>query len=388
LPIFFYLPERALFLKSVDERLHGCVSNAFLLRKAFQDLADRRSPEFPVLFQNAGFGFRKTRLFHDLLSIPATLLQVPGCGDSSSREIHFLHKHDIVGLYSVVNISGYFTPITTKWSLPSMGDQAMDEIRKRRDAERAQKGKVLAIVSSHDKLGDTGYPTGYWISELSHPYLLLWRAGYDVDIASPKGGKAPVDAWSDPNHPVAQNPDDFISTGLIENKFHNQKLLNTKKLADINAAKYAGVWLVGGYGAAFEFADDPDIPRILQHVWNAGGVVGSICHGAPGLFNLKTADGAYLIKGKDLTGFSKAEDQEVEKVVGSHFLKYYVEDELRARGARYQRGELFQPFAVVSEDGRLVTGQQQFSGEVFGEKLLEALERPQSTSKTSGHAAA
>ncbi len=269
-----------------------------------------------------------------------------------------------------------------------MVESAMDNIRKRRDSLRDQKGKVLAIVSSHDKLGDTGYPTGYWISELSHPYLLLWRAGYEVDVASPKGGKAPVDAWSDPNSATAQNPDDFVSTGLLENKFHNQKLLNTIRLSNINPSEYVGVWLVGGYGAAFEFADNPDIPRILQQVWNSDGVIGSICHGAPGLFDLKTPDGTYLIKGKDLTGFSKAEDQEVEKVVGSHFLKYYVEDELRARGARYQHGELFQPFAVVSDDGRLVTGQQQFSGDVFGKKFVETLERMRAVRKASEHAAA
>ena len=190
-----------------------------------------------------------------------------------------------------------------------------------------------------------------------------------------------MDAWSDPNSPVAQNPEDFVSTGLLENKFHNRKLLNTRKLSSINPAEYVGSWLVGGYGAAFEFSDDPDIPRILQRIWDSGGVIGSICHGAPGLFSLRTPDGQYLIKGKDLTGFSKAEDQEVEKVVGSHFLRYYVEDELRARGAHYQHGELFQPFAVVSEDGRLVTGQQQFSGEVFGKKLVETLERTGAVSK-------
>jgi putative intracellular protease/amidase len=251
----------------------------------------------------------------------------------------------------------------------------METIRKLRDAARGKAGKVLAIVSSHHKLGDTGYPTGFWISELAHPYLLLWRAGYDVEIASPKGGKAPVDAWSDPNSPVAQNPDDFVSTGLLENRFHNEKLLNTRRVADINPADYVGLWLVGGYGAAFEFADDPDIPHIVENIWNAAGIVGSICHGAPGLMNARTPDGEYLIKDKQLTGFSKAEDQEVEKVVGTHFLPFYVEDELRARGARYQRGELFQPFAVVSEEGRLITGQQQFSGEVFGQRLLEALQK-------------
>jgi putative intracellular protease/amidase len=267
-----------------------------------------------------------------------------------------------------------------------MTDDAMDSIRKLRDGARNQKGKVLAVVSSHDKLGETGFPTGYWISELAHPYLLLRRAGYEVEVASPKGGKAPVDAWSDPNSPVAQSPDDFISTGLLENKLHRQKLWNTKKLSQINPRDDVGVWLVGGYGAAFEFADDPDIPRILREIWEAGGVIASICHGSAGWLNAKTSDGEYLIRGQQITGFSKAEDQEVEKVVGSQFLKFYVEDELAKRGARFVRGELFQPFATVSENARLVTGQQQFSGEVFGAKLLEVLENVR-TNKTSGQAA-
>ena len=267
-----------------------------------------------------------------------------------------------------------------------MVNEAMDDIRHLRDGARSHKGKVLAVVSSHDKLGETAYKTGYWISELSHPYLLLWRAGYEVEVASPKGGKAPVDAWSDPNSAVAQNSDDLVSTGLLENKLHNQKLLNTKKLSQINPREYAGVWLVGGYGAAFEFADDPDIPRILREIWETGGIIASICHGSAGWLNALASDGEYLIRGQEITGFSKAEDQQVEKVVGSQFLKFYVEDELTKRGARYVRGELFQPFATVSENGRLVTGQQQFSGEVFGAKLLQALENVRSA-RASGQAA-
>ncbi|HKW66915.1 MAG TPA: type 1 glutamine amidotransferase domain-containing protein [Terriglobales bacterium] len=265
-----------------------------------------------------------------------------------------------------------------------MANDAMDDIRKLRDSARNRKGKVLAIVSSHDKLGETGYPTGYWISELAHPYLLLWRAGYEVEVASPKGGKAPVDAWSDPNSPVAQSPDDFISTGLLANKLHGQKLSNTKKLSQIDPRDYVGVWLVGGYGAAFEFADDTDIPRILRDTWEAGGIIASICHGSAGWLNAKASNGDYLIQGQVITGFSRAEDQEVERVVGTKFLKFYVEEELTKRGARYTRGELFQPFATVSENGRLITGQQQFSGEVFGAKLLQALE---SVREGSAHAA-
>ncbi len=267
-----------------------------------------------------------------------------------------------------------------------MANDAMDDIRKLRDSARNHKGKVLAVVSSHEKLGETSYSTGCWISELAHPYLLLWRAGYEVEVASPKGGKAPLDDWSDPNSPVAQSPDDFVSTGLLENKLHGQKLSNTKQLSQIDARGYVGVWLVGGYGAAFEFADDPDIPRILRDIWEAGGIIASICHGSAGWLNARASNGDYLVRDQVITGFSKAEDQEVEKVVGSKFLKFYVEEELTRRGARYVRGELFQPFATVSENGRLVTGQQQFSGEVFGAKLLQALENVRAT-RASGHAA-
>jgi putative intracellular protease/amidase len=92
------------------------------------------------------------------------------------------------------------------------------------------------------------------------------------------------------------------------------------------------------------------------------------------LLNVRTSNGALLISGRDLTGFAKSEDEVVERVVGSHFLPCYVEDELRARGARYRCAALFQPFAITSEDGRLVTGQQSFSADVFAEQLTEALE--------------
>ena len=254
-----------------------------------------------------------------------------------------------------------------------MASVNMDEIRANRDAGTSAKARVLAVVTSHDQLGATGYPTGYWISELSHPYLALVRAGYAVDVASPKGGAAPLDAWSDPRSESAQNPDDFVSTGFLTNPTTKALVEDTAKLSDVDPADYDAVFFVGGYGGAYDLADDPDVQRVTRAVWEADGVVGAICHGAPALVGVTLSDGSPLIEGRRLTGFSKAEDEEVEKTVGADFLDGdYTEDHLRAKGAEYERGELFQPYAVT--DGRLVTGQQQFSGEVFGEHLVAALD--------------
>ncbi|MGM0590492.1 MAG: type 1 glutamine amidotransferase domain-containing protein [Halobacteriota archaeon] len=239
------------------------------------------------------------------------------------------------------------------------------------DAGIEQKGRVLAVVTSHDELGDTGYSTGYWASELAHPYLALVRAGYDVDVASPRGGPAPVDDWSDPNHDQAQDPEDFVSTGLLNNRITRGKLQNTESLAAVDPEPYDGVFFVGGYGAVYDFPDNPGVQRLVEAIWTRGGVVGAICHGTAALLDVQV-DGGHLVAGRSVTGFSKAEDEAVEAAVGVDFLTDYVEDRLRDCGADYRCADPFDPFAAVSENGRLVTGQQQFSGDVFGEHFVAA----------------
>jgi putative intracellular protease/amidase len=250
----------------------------------------------------------------------------------------------------------------------------MDDIRTHRDGFDGPVGRVLAVVTSHNELGETGYPTGWWVSELAHPYLALTNAGYEVDVASPEGGQAPVDAWSDPNDEAAQTPSDFVSTGFLENDVTRAKIMDTLVLSEVDGHDYAAVFLVGGYGAVYDFPGNDDIVRIARDVWEDGGVVGSICHGAAALPSLVTGDGTSLVAGRTVTGFSKVEDREVESTLGANFLDVYVEDHIREAGGEYVSGEPFGPFAVTSEDGRLVTGQQQFSGEVFGDHLVAALE--------------
>lgn len=260
----------------------------------------------------------------------------------------------------------------------------MDEIRSEHDAVAGNSGRVLAVVSSHDELGETGYPTGWWVSELAHPYLTLTEAGYVVDVASPAGGAAPVDAWSDPNDEAAQTPDDFVSSGFLENDETSAKIEETLTLADVDPAEYDAVFLVGGYGAMYDFPGNDDIARIGRDVWERGGVVGAICHGGAGLPDLVDSDGRRLVAGRTVTGFSKAEDREVEATLGAQFIDEYVEDRIRDAGGDYVSGGLFQPFAVTSADGRLVTGQQQFSGATFGEQFVAALEQRRTAAVGAG----
>jgi putative intracellular protease/amidase len=255
----------------------------------------------------------------------------------------------------------------------------MDDVRTQHDGTNGHKGRVLAVVTSHDELGETGYPTGWWVSELAHPYLALTNAGYEIDVASPKGGRAPIDAWSDPNSEAAQTPADFVSTGFLENNVTRAKIEDTLALAEVDGHDYDSVFLVGGYGAVYDFPGNDEIVRLAREVWEEGGVVGSICHGAAALPSLVDNEGTRLVNGRTVTGFSKVEDREVESTVGAEFLESYVEDHIREAGGQYVSGEPFQPFAVTSEDGRLVTGQQQFSGEAFGEQLVAALETLPST---------
>lgn len=223
------------------------------------------------------------------------------------------------------------------------------------------KKKVLFVVTSHDKKGDTGEPTGYYLAEVAHPWHVLHEAGYVIDIVSPKGGKAPVDGF---------DLNDSINKIFWENEVYKTKIDNTMKPSDVNPADYAAILYAGGHGTMWDFADNKELADIAAKIYENNGIVAAVCHGPAGLVNIKLSDGKYLVDGKKINSFTNEEETAVklEKVV-----PFLLESKLIERGAKFEKSAPFQPHVTV--DQRVITGQNPQSATGVGEAILKELSK-------------
>lgn len=244
-------------------------------------------------------------------------------------------------------------------------------------AEAPARGRILIVATSHAVLGYTGYPTGAWISEITHPYFLFLEAGYEVDVASVQGGAVPIDPYSDPLNAKGINGRDLISRGFLSVPEHKAKLLASLKLAEVKVDGYAAVVFAGGNGALFDFPSSAEVTRVAQQAYDGGRVLATLCHGAAALLNLKAGDQP-LVKGRPVTGFTNEEEALAQAQIvgkdGKPYVPLLLEDELVKRGAVWKESGPFRPFAVA--DGRLVTGQQNLSGLETARLVLQVLETP------------
>jgi putative intracellular protease/amidase len=224
--------------------------------------------------------------------------------------------------------------------------------------------KILMVLTSHNKLGNTGKPTGFWLEEFAAPYYVFHDAGLEVTLASPKGGQPPLDPKSD--EPDAQTDD----TRRFRSDAAAQKLLaNTLQLSTLPAEDFDAVFYPGGHGPLWDLAEDTHSIRLIEQFWAAGKPVGAVCH-APGVLRrVKTPDGAALVKGKRVTGFTNSEEDGVGLTAIVPFL---VEDELKKAGGLFERTDDWGEYAVV--DGHLVTGQNPASSTIAAEELLKLLD--------------
>lgn len=227
------------------------------------------------------------------------------------------------------------------------------------------KKKALIVVTSVEKYPEMDRATGLWLGEAVHFYEKLHEKGYEIDFVSPKGGYTPLDPVS---LQMFVQPSDWK---YYADETFRGKLADTFKPADINAEDYSVIYYSGGHGVVWDFPENTELQETARKIYENGGVVSSVCHGAVGLFNIKLSDGELLIKGKTLTGFSNSE--EIAAELADH-MPYLTEDVLKSRGAHYVKADQdFVSFAV--SDGRLVTGQNPQSGGAVGEKVLEILEK-------------
>lgn len=236
--------------------------------------------------------------------------------------------------------------------------------------------KVLLVLTSHDTLGDTGEPTGYFVGEAAHPWKVFRDAGYFVDFASVAGGRPPQDGTDD---------DDEVQRAYLEDEAVRASLYNTPKVSVVDPDQYDAVYLVGGHGTMWDFAGNPDLQRLVASVYDGGGVVGAVCHGPAGLVDVELANGLRLVEGRRVAAFTNAEEEEVGK---SGVVPFLLEDKLTEQGATVRTAENWAENVVVDE--RLVTGQNpQSAAGVAKEmtKLLTVLVREQKAAHEADSAA-
>jgi putative intracellular protease/amidase len=210
-----------------------------------------------------------------------------------------------------------------------------------------------------------------WGAELTHPYYELTQRGLVVTIASPDGGKVEMDSLSDPRDPSKWSADDLITMGFVNTPQLLALLENTPRLADLDLDSYDAIMVAGGQSPMFTFRGNADVGNALRYFYESEKPTAIYCHGTAALVDLKLSDGSYLVHGKTVTGFANVEEDFSDKFVGQKVMPFRLEDELKQRGANYVQGGLFKAFAV--RDGRLITGQQQYSARKVAQILIEAL---------------
>jgi putative intracellular protease/amidase len=229
--------------------------------------------------------------------------------------------------------------------------------------KKDKKMNILFVLTSHDKLGDTGKKTGFWVEEFATPYYTLLDKGATITIATPKGGAAPIDPSSDAPDAATASTDrynkDAATKSLIE---------NTKVLADMNADDFDAVFYPGGHGPLWDLTNDKVSVALIEKFDRQEKPIAFVCHAPAVLRDVKNADGTALVKGKKVTGFSNKE----EAAVGlTEIVPLLLEDMLIENGAFYSNGDDWAPYSV--QDGNLITGQNPASSELVAEKLLASL---------------
>lgn len=220
--------------------------------------------------------------------------------------------------------------------------------------------KVLFVLTSTAELGDTGYKTGAFLSEVTHPYDEVTRAGYQVDMVSPHGGNVPLDGVK---------MDDPINATWMNDEEFTDKIEHTLRPADVRAQDYCAIFFAGGHGTMFDFPDNVDLQKLTTDIWENNGVVAAVCHGPAGLVNVKLSDGRYLVAGHEVSCFTNAEE---EAVGMENTVPFLLESKLKERGAIVTTSSKFAGHVVKS--GRLVTGQNPASAAGVGQSLVEVLD--------------
>jgi len=225
--------------------------------------------------------------------------------------------------------------------------------------------KVLIVLSSHDKLGNTGKPTGWYLPEFAHPYEIL-SPHVDITIASPLGGAAPLDPKS-----VEASKEDAVSVKFLNTKEALWK--NTEKLSSFlgKADQFEAIFYPGGHGPMFDLATDETSHKLINEFYSHNKIISAVCHGPAALAYVKLADSSYLIADQPVAGFSNSEEDAVQL---SSEMPFMLEDQLnKASGGKYVKADDWAPKVAIGRGGRLITGQNPASAGPVGQAIYDAI---------------
>ena len=222
---------------------------------------------------------------------------------------------------------------------------------------------ILMVLTSHDKLGETGHKTGFWLEEFAAPYYVFKDAGAELTLASPAGGQPPLDPKSDEAGAQTDATRRFKADAAAQSA-----LAHTVRLSGVRAADYAAVFYPGGHGPLWDLAEDAASTALIEAMTVAGKPVAAVCH-APGVLkHAHSADGQALVQGKNVTGFTNTE----EKAAGlTEVVPFLVQDMLTQQGGKFSKAADWQVHVVV--DGLLITGQNPASSGPAAQALLDKL---------------
>jgi putative intracellular protease/amidase len=233
--------------------------------------------------------------------------------------------------------------------------------------------RILMVVANPSVSTTTGWPVGFWASELTHAYHAFIQKGYEVVVASPDGGRVELDAYSDPRDASGYSKDDTLSLAYLAKPEFMALLANTPRVDSLRAADFDAIVIVGGQSPMFTFQAAAGLQELFTQFHRAGKVSAALCHGVSLLLWLKAEDGRPFVAGRRITGFANSEEDFADKAVGRKLMPFRIEDEARKLGADFVAAPAFQPHAL--RDGNLITGQQQHSGAEVARLVIEALEK-------------
>ena len=222
---------------------------------------------------------------------------------------------------------------------------------------------ILMVLTSHDRLGNTGKKTGFWLEEFAAPYYTFKDAGATITLASPRGGQPPLDPKSDTSDTQTKDTQRFKADPAAQTA-----LAHTLKLSEVAAGDFDAVFYPGGHGPLWDLVEDPVSIDLIEFMLAAGKPVALVCH-APGVLrDVKGLDGSPIVQGKAVTGFTNTEEQAAGL---TEIVPFLVEDMLVQNGGHYSKVADWQPY--VLKDGLLITGQNPASSEPAAKELLEQL---------------